>query len=149
MRFNTLPWNLLSGFVRKYVANVEDDWTLAPRSRTHESTSTVYCLVNLETNKIWYIGHTKNLLRRIMQHENNPRIAKADWDTVAYLTPGITSSHIRLQVEGILQIAAVPQLCQWVSLRRLKNDQWKEIKSFANNTRRAGAKRIIIGKTSQ
>lgn len=136
MKFNSYTWETLSSFVQQFIANVEERWHLAPRERTHENLPTVYCLIERDSNKIWYIGQTQSLLRRILQHENSEKIAKASWDTVAYLKPGIPSPHIRLQVEGILQIAAVPPLCQMICLRRLKNDQWKEIKSFKREPRR-------------
>lgn len=110
MPFNSFRFKELSSYLAKYIANCEDKWHLLPRTRTQPLLSTVYCLLDSTTNRIWYIGHSKNLMRRILQHKQNPKIAKKPWDTVAHLEPGITSLHVRLQVEGILQVAVVPTM---------------------------------------
>jgi hypothetical protein len=143
--FNSFKFKELSSLLCKYVANVQDKWTILPRTRTQPVISTVYCLFNRDTNKIWYIGHTKNLMRRILQHKANPKIAKGEWDAVAFLEPGINSESTRLEVEGHLQLMVRPPLCQLISLRLCANGSLKEVKGWANNRRRAKKTRIRLG----
>ncbi|GAG12323.1 unnamed protein product, partial [marine sediment metagenome] len=123
--FNSFKFKELSSFLCKYVANVQDGWTILARTRTQPIVPTVYCLFDSRTNKIWYIGHSKNLMRRILQHKANPRIAKAPWDTVAHLEPGISAESVRLEVEGHLQLIVRPPLCQLISLRLCANGHLK------------------------
>lgn len=142
--FNSLRFKEATSFLTKYVASCEDKWYLLGRHRTQPLIPTVYCLVESKSNKIWYIGHSKNLMRRILQHKNNPKIAKEPWDTVARLEPGINSESCRLEVEGHLQLLVRPPLCQMISLRVCATGGLKEIKAFKNANRRRASKRIIL-----
>ena len=142
--FNSFKFKELSTFLCKYVASCEDKWHILHRNRTQPIIPTVYCLFNRDTNKIWYVGHSKNLMRRILQHKANPRIAKGEWDAVAHLEPGINAESTRLEVEGHLQLIVRPPLCQLISLRMCANGALKEVKGWANNRRRAKAKRITL-----
>jgi hypothetical protein len=89
-------------------------------------TPTIYVLTREDT--VVYVGQTGNLKIRIAQHNINPRMLNARWDTVHWFSPGIADAPTRLQVETILICACLPERNRSVLLVKNRAGKLCEVK---------------------
>lgn len=88
---------------------------------------TVYILSNAD-REVLYVGQTKNLQKRLRQHECKPRIHLLDWDRVFYFHPGIGHVHRRLIVETVLIATCCPPGNLAILLKLTKSRTWTPIR---------------------
>lgn len=128
MNVNSTKFKELVALVATEWTNCEPELEMVRICEDPPEIATVYILTN-RAGEIQYIGHSKQLDIRLAQHMSNARmLKKIRWDKTFFFYPGIKSVGKRLQVEGILGIAAVPKGNTAFMLRRNKQNLWSEIR---------------------
>jgi len=108
-------------------ANCEPELKCIPVDQEAPEIQSVYILTD-EHGKIGYIGQSKFINIRFCQHMSNSKlIKKFRWTHSHFFYPGIKCVGKRLQVEGILMLAACPPGNQALMLRANKQHTWSQI----------------------